>query len=144
MIPMNTSIEEKKLRDDIKSLCLTLRSVLEAELVAIKERNTDELYNLVSQKTTILNELQKKDTYLSELFSLVTETESESVLELKETLNDCRDLNTKNRTIALLELKHTNKSIEHLRSLIKMDDLSLYAPGGQLTVNREKRNLGTI
>ena len=141
---MNTSIEEYKLRDDIKSLCLTLRSVLEAELVAIKERNTDELHNLVSQKTTILNELQKQDTYLSELFSLGTETESESVLELKETLNDCRDLNIKNRTVALLELKHTNKSIEHLRSLIKMDDLPLYAPGGQLTVNREKRILGII
>ena len=141
---MNISIEENRLREDIKSLCITLRSVLEAELVAMKEQNSDELYNLVSQKTTILNELQKKDTYLSELFSHVTESESESVLELKEVLNECRDLNANNRTVALLELKHTNKSIEHLRSLLKMDDLPLYAPGGQLTVNREKRNLGII
>lgn len=141
---MNISNQENILQDDIKSLCFRLRSVLEAELIAIKERNTDELYNLVSQKNTILNELQKIDTYLSDLFSLVSETESDSVLELKKTLNDCRELNTKNRTVALLELKHTNKSIEHLRSLLQMDDLPLYAPGGQLTVNREKRNLGII
>jgi flagellar biosynthesis/type III secretory pathway chaperone len=116
--------------------------VLEAVLVGMKERNSDELYSLVSQKTTILNQLQNSDTYLSELFSLSVQTDS--VLELKESLSECRVLNTKNRTVALLELKHTNKSIEHLRSLLKLDDLPLYAPSGQLTVNREKRNLGTI
>jgi flagellar biosynthesis/type III secretory pathway chaperone len=142
MIPMNTNMAENQRREEIKSLCTALRNVLEAELVAIKERNSDELYSLVSQKTTILNQLQNSDTYLSELFSLSVQTDS--VLELKESLSECRVLNTKNRTVALLELKHTNKSIEHLRSLLKLDDLPLYAPSGQLTVNREKRNLGTI
>lgn len=139
---MNTNMAEKELQEGIKSLCTALRSVLVAELVAIKDRNSDELYILVSQKTTILNNLQKKETYLSELFSNPIATDS--VLELKETLNECRTLNTKNRTVALIELKHTNKSIEHLRSLLKLDDLPLYAPSGQLTVNREKRILGVI
>jgi flagellar biosynthesis/type III secretory pathway chaperone len=141
MNPMNKNMPEEQLREEIKSLCIALRDVLEAELVAINERNSDELYILVSQKTTILNNLQNQDTYLSDLFSLPA---TDSILELKEAFNECRALNTKNRTVALLELKHTNKSIEHLRSLLKLDDLPLYAPSGQLTVNREKRNLGVI
>jgi flagellar biosynthesis/type III secretory pathway chaperone len=141
MNPMNKNMPEEQLREEIKSLCIALRDVLEAELVAINERNSDELYILVSQKTTILNNLQNQDTYLSDLFSLPA---TDSILELKEAFNECRALNTKNRTVALLELNHTNKSIEHLRSLLKLDDLPLYAPSGQLTVNREKRNLGVI
>jgi flagellar biosynthesis/type III secretory pathway chaperone len=139
---MKTNFAENELHEEIKSLSVALRAVLEAELLAIKERNSDELHILVSQKTMILNKLQAQDAYLAELFS--HDNETDSVLELKDTLNECRVLNTENRTVALLELKHTNKSIEHLRSLIKMDDLPLYAPSGQLTVNREKRNLGII
>lgn len=142
MMTINTHIEEQQLQEEIKALCSALRSVLEAELVAITERDSDELHHLVSKKTTILNELQTKDTYLTELFA--QPVTSDAVVELKETLGECRMLNTKNRTVALLELKHTNKSIEHLRSLLKLDDLPLYAPSGQLTVNREKRNLGII
>jgi flagellar biosynthesis/type III secretory pathway chaperone len=141
MNPMTKNMPEEQLREEIKSLCAALRDVLEEELVAINERNSDELYNLVSQKTTILNNLQNQNTYLIDLFSLPA---TDSILELKEALNECRALNTKNRTVALLELKHTNKSIEHLRSLLKLDDLPLYAPSGQLMVNREKRNLGVI
>jgi flagellar biosynthesis/type III secretory pathway chaperone len=142
MIPMNTNMAEKPLREDIKFLCKALRKVLEAELLAIKARDPDELHTLVRQKSKILNDLQQKDTYLAELFA--QPHASDSILELKQTLSECRALNTKNRTVALLELKHTNKSIEHLRSLLKLDDLPLYAPGGQLTVSREKRNLGVI
>ncbi len=139
---MNVNTEDHKIREEIKSLCKALCSVLESELAAIKARDTEELHILVSQKTIILNELQSKDTYLTELFSHADQTDS--IKELKESLNECRMLNTQNRTVAILELKHTNKSIEHLRSLLKLDDLPLYAPSGQLTVNREKRNLGII
>lgn len=142
MMTMHINTEDKKIRDEIKSLCKTLCSVLEAELAAIKKRDPVELHSLVSQKTTILNELQSKDEYLSELFS--HSEQSNSIKELKEILNECRMLNTQNRTLATLELKHTNKSIEHLRSLLNLDDLPLYAPSGQLTVSREKRNLGII
>ena len=42
----------------------------------------------------------------------------------------------------MLELKHTNKSLELLRSVLKMDDLELYSQRGDVDVKREKRKLG--
>lgn len=139
---MNRNSTDIALHEELAALCTELRSVLELEFTAINERDSDRLQSLLSEKTRLLNELQNNDAYLAELFAQSNETTS--VAQLKGTLTMCRELNSRNRLVAQVELKQTNKSIEYLRSLLKMDDLPLYQASGELTVNREKRNLGVI
>lgn len=139
---MNTENPEQHLMIELDALSKNLLSVLRAESQAMKERDIDTLSRLAGEKNGLLNRLQACNDFLSELFS--QEPVSEQTESLKQQLRECHSLNRENRTIATVELKHTKNSIELLRSLLKLDDVPLYGAYGEVTVSREKRNLGVV
>lgn len=139
---MNTENTEQQLIADIDTLSKELLALLTAESDAMKERNIETLTRISSEKNTLLSRLQGCDEFLSQLFARTPETAV--IADLKATLQQCHSLNSDNRTVALVELKHTNNSIELLRSLLNLDDVPLYGAYGKITVSREKRNLGVV
>lgn len=139
---MNTEYADRQLVVELDELSKELVSVLKAEANAMKERDLDSLDRLGNEKSVLLNRLQACNAFLSELFErtpVLPEVEN-----LKQQLRECHSLNRENRTIATVELKHTKNSIELLRSLLKLDDVPLYGAYGEVTVSREKRNLGVV
>ncbi len=139
---MSTEISEQQLILELDGLSKQLINVLKAETVAMKQRDLDALSTLGSQKTVLLNRLQECNEFLSELF--IRTPVSQETETLKQQLRECHSLNRDNRTMATVELKHTQNSIELLRSLLKLDDVPLYGAYGEVTVSREKRNLGVV
>ncbi len=66
-----------------------------------------------------------------------------AVAVLKARFSKCLSDSRNNYALVMLELKHTNKSLELLRSVLRMDDLSLYSNRGTVSVKREKRRFGS-
>lgn len=139
---MNIDNSERQLIQELDALTLKLISVMQRETAAMKKRDLENLSRLSSEKSELLNLLQESNEFISQLLRrspLIPEVE-----RLKQQLAECHSINRVNRTLATVELKHTQNSIELLRSLLKLDDVPLYGAYGQVTVSREKRNLGVV
>lgn len=118
-----------------------LESLLESESQLMQKGTPEDLLALAQRKSDILNGLALKEGHLLGLFA--SYPGDDRVSELKTRLQACRTLNEDNQQVALMELSHTRKSLELLRSMLKMNDVPMYGSTGHLTVNREKRNFGS-
>lgn len=116
------------------------RRLLKDESALMKVRNASDLPELVKKKNEALAGLTQSESFLQYLFS--DYADEAIVVELREELLACRELNRLNKAVAMAELNATRKSLELLRSLQRMDDLPLYGAAGKISVVREKRNLG--
>ncbi len=125
-----------QVREQIKHF----EKLLNDEAALMKVRNADDLPGLVQKKNEAIAALAKNDAFLIHLFS--DYGGEPSVIELREQLEACRELNRVNKAVAMSELKITRKSLDLLRSLQRMDDLPLYGSAGKISVVREKRRLG--
>lgn len=133
--------ESQNVITELDMLANEFKRLLNVETSVMETRSTDALPSLVEEKNQVVTQLQDKETTLIGLFSEYPD--DDSVQKLKRTLTECQLLNRQNQNIALVELKHTQNSLELLRSLLKLDDLPLYSSEGQITVKREKRNFGS-
>ncbi|MGQ7848514.1 hypothetical protein ACUNV4_28720 [Granulosicoccus sp. 3-233] len=116
------------------------RRLLADEAALMKVRNAADLPVLVEKKNQAIAELSRSEAFLIHLFE--AHMDEPSVVELREQLNACRELNRINKAVAMSELNATRKSLDLLRSLQRMDDLPLYGAAGKINVVREKRRLG--
>ena len=116
------------------------KRLLDDEAALMRVRNAGDLSALVTRKNEATGELMQNENFMIHLFS--DHADESSVVELRQQLEACRELNRLNQSVASLELNATRKSLELLRSLQRMDDLPLYGSAGKISVVREKRNLG--
>lgn len=116
------------------------RRLLDDEAALMNVRNAGDLPALVIRKNEAIAELLHNENFMIHLFS--DHANEPSVIALRESLQECRELNKLNQSVASLELNATRKSLELLRSLQRMDDLPLYGAAGKISIVREKRNLG--
>jgi len=133
--------ESQTVITELDLLANEFKRLLNVETNVMETRSADALPSLVDEKNKVVTQLQSKEATLIGLFSEFSE--NDSVQKLKQTLTECQQLNRQNQNIALVELKHTQNSLELLRSLLKLDDLPLYSSEGQIKVKREKRNFGS-
>lgn len=115
--------------------------LLASELHLLKTGQGEGLEAIAEAKQSLVEAIGKEEDDLIELFN--AEQDSEDVQSLKQRLMQCRTENRNNHALVMLELKQTNKSLELLRSVLKMDDLSLYSELGKVHINREKRRFGS-
>jgi flagellar biosynthesis/type III secretory pathway chaperone len=126
---------------ELDELASEFTNILSTETRVMETRSSDALAGLMERKNELIARLQQQESMLVTLFTEYPD--HASVKELKLQFERCQELNRRNQSIALLELKHTQNSLELLRSLLNLDDLPLYSPVGQIRIKREKRNLGS-
>lgn len=117
-------------------------ALLDEEYALMQSRDVGAMPALLVRKNAIVTKLAGFEPQLSSMF--LASTLSAPVLELQQLISSCQQLNRRNQTIALVEVRHAHKALALLRSLMKLDDLTLYSGGGALTVAREKRSLGSV
>lgn len=115
--------------------------LLAGELHLLKTGQADGLESIATAKQILVDQIAEKETRLIALFDELPQ--DVEIMNLKQRLMQCRTDNKNNHALVMLELKHTNSSLELLRSVLNMDDLSLYSERGKVQVNREKRNIGS-
>lgn len=139
-INANTSTHSLML-EKANHLVSEFERLLASELHLLKTGQGEGLEAIADAKQSLVEELSKEDENLIELFN--TRRDQDDVQALMQRLAQCQTENRNNHALVMLELKHTNKSLELLRSVLKMDDLSLYSALGKLRVNRERRRFGS-
>jgi len=115
--------------------------LLSSELDLLKNGQIEGLEAIAEAKHELMDQIGAREGQLIKLFE--DTTANSKVKHLKERLKKCRADNKDNHALVMLELKHSKKSLELLRSVLNMDDLSLYSENGEVEVNREKRKLGS-
>ncbi len=124
----------------VEQQVLRFKRLLDDEAALMKVRNAGDLPLLVARKNEAIAELMKNENFMIHLFA--DHADESAVAALRQQLDACRALNSLNRSVASIELSATRKSLELLRSLLRMDDLPLYGSAGKISVVREKRDLG--
>lgn len=129
------------LLDKVNALVTEFERLLASELHLLKTGRGEGLEAIANAKQSLIEAIAKEESNLVELFK--AEPGNDDVQSLKQRLVQCRTENRNNYALVMLELKHTNKSLELLRSVLKMDDLSLYSEHGKVRIKREKRRFGS-
>ena len=115
--------------------------LLASELQLLKTGKEEGLEAIAAAKQSLVEKISLEESGLIDLFR--TQHQNSEVERLKQRLQQCRVDNKSNHALVMLELKHTNKSLELLRSILNMDDLPLYSERGKVRVKREKRRFGS-
>ncbi len=115
--------------------------LLASESYLLETGQAKGLQAIAEAKDVLVGKLSKHEHMLINIFE--HEADLPAVAGLKARLVKCRVDNQNNHALVMLELKHANKSLELLRSVLRMDDLSLYSERGTVNVNREKRRFGS-
>lgn len=130
-----------RLITDTSKLLTELERLLAGEVQLLSSGQVDGLEAVARAKGLVVQQI---DGYQTRLVSLMEQfPEHPDVQKLKHRLMQCREENRNNHALVMLELKHTNKSLELLRSVLQMNDLSLYGEHGEVQIKREKRRLGS-
>ena len=123
-------------------LVAELETLLQSECKMMQSSSPEDLLALAQRKEMILGALATREQALIRLFAEASVADV-SVNSLKQRLLACRTLNEQNQHVALIELSQTRKSLELLRSMLKMNDVPTYGSTGHVTVTREKRDFGS-
>ena len=134
-------LQQSTLLTETGRLVSELETLLASESRTMQSSTPEDLIALAQRKGDILNGIAAREISLIELFS--RNTRDTQIIDLKNRLQACRTMNGQNQQVALVELSHTRKSLEMLRSLLKMNDVPVYGSTGQVTVTREKRDFGS-
>lgn len=118
----------------------TLNDVLEREYQALMDRDIVLINTLASEKEGLLNSLAHLEPHLRAVYNAVEMQEDEH--SVQQLLQLCRDLNTRNQSLALVAIDQNKKSLSLLRNVLKLDQSSEYSPSGELNADNSKRYLG--
>jgi len=126
-----------------------LYGVLEAELLVLQTRRVEEIGAMTEEKRTLIDQLAELEPAVKSLLTSdntdgKTLADEEEVLAFKNRIQACQARNKNNQALALMELDHSREALALLRSLMQLEDVTLYGAGGNLSVIREKRNLGAV
>lgn len=136
-----TDLQQSTLLIETGRLVTELETLLTSESRMMQSSTPDDLLAIAQRKESILGGIAARETSLIQLFTGVSHDTRTN--ELKSRLQVCRAVNEQNQQVALIELNHTRKSLEMLRSLLNMNDVPVYGSTGQVTVTREKRDFGS-
>ena len=140
-----TSPSNKEATDQVlntaEQLISEFERLLTSEMHLLKTGRAEGMQAIAEAKQVLIDKLSGIEPELVELF--INQAHVPEIQNLKDRLLQCRTDNRNNHSLVMLELKHTNKSLELLRSVLKMDDLELYGQRGDVDIKREKRKLGS-
>ncbi len=139
---LQAPLDEQSVLQEVTVVVGEFIALLDEEHALMQSRDVGAMPALLVRKNAIVTKLAGFEPQLSSMF--VVSTPSVPVLELQQLIGSCQQLNRRNQTIALVEVRHAHKALALLRSLMNLDDLTLYGGGGALTVAREKRSLGSV
>lgn len=122
-------------------LVLEFERLLESERYLLSTGKASGMQAIADAKQSVVAQLQEHDMQLRDLFA--SGNADKDVAKLKTRMMQCQTDNKSNHSLVMLELKHVNKSLDLLRSVLKMNDLSLYSSRGAVTVKREQRRIGS-
>jgi flagellar biosynthesis/type III secretory pathway chaperone len=127
--------------DIAQRLANDFEQLLDEEHALLGSASTQNLQKLADKKKSLVDSLTTIEPQLIKL--LKDYPEQPEIASIRKILGKCQTRNRDNQVLTQLVLKHTNSSLELLRTLQQMDDLSLYAASGELDVKREQRDLGS-
>ncbi|MFK7997426.1 MAG: flagellar export chaperone FlgN [Granulosicoccus sp.] len=139
--PPPDSPSQQSLISKAEHLIGEFERLLASELHLLKTGQSVGLEEIAEAKQALVDQIGGHEAELIGLFE--QQRDNVEVDELKKRLTQCRTDNKSNHALVMLELKHANKSLELLRSVLNMDDLSLYSERGEVQINREKRKFGS-
>ncbi|NND89872.1 MAG: flagellar protein FlgN [Granulosicoccus sp.] len=132
--------DHQLLVQEVARLVSSLSALLDEEFKVMKVSSAESLEALLARKEAVLDAIGQRESELAQLFG---QSPGDPVVEaLRTQVRQCHELNQRNKTIANLHLSHTRKSLELLRSMLKMNDVPVYGASGEVTIKREKRDLG--
>lgn len=123
-----------------------LLDVVNQEREYMRKRDVTAVNALTMNKQRLLEALAVLEPSLAELHSRQSEAGVAVVDAFSRVVNlmeQARRANSENMGIAMTELTHAHDALALLRSMLSLDDLTLYGIGGALNVNREQRRLGS-
>ncbi|MEE9320426.1 MAG: flagellar export chaperone FlgN [Granulosicoccus sp.] len=130
-------------------LASRLYDILAVELDVMQARRVEEVNAMTEEKRLLVDQLAQLEPAIRSHLSASDATgqmlvDDEGVLEFKERIQACQARNKNNQTLALVELGHSREALALLRSLMQLEDVTLYGAAGDLSIIREKRNLGAV
>lgn len=125
----------------VSELVSEFERLLTSEQYLLSTGKSSGMQAIADAKQTVVAQLQAREEQLKELFAI--NGADEGVALLKARMTQCQSDNKSNHSLVMLELKHVNKSLDLLRSVLKMNDLSLYSSRGAVTIKREQRRIGS-
>lgn len=117
-----------------------LAEVLETEYQALIDRDVALINTLAEEKRKLLDSLAGLEPHLRVAFKDADFPEDEH--SMQKLLQLCSQLNTRNNSLVLLAIDQNRKSISLLRSILQLDQTSVYSAKGELRADRSKRYLG--
>ncbi len=131
----------QELMTKTSQLVTEFEQLLSSERYLLSTGKSSGMEAISEAKHSVVTQLQERDEQLKNLF--MNRGSVKGVAELKARMMQCQSDNKSNHALVMLELKHANKSLDLLRSVLKMNDLSLYSSRGAVTVKREQRRIGS-
>lgn len=126
---------------DTEILVSEFERLLASEMHLLETGQAGGLQAIAEAKDVLIGKISARESILIDVFA--RQSQIPAVASLKARLVKCRIENKNNHALVMLELKHTNKSLELLRATLRMDDLCLYSEYGTVNVKREKRRFGS-
>ena len=118
-----------------------LNDVLEREYRALLGRDVFLINSLASEKAVLLDSLARLEPQLRVVYNAAEVQEGEH--SVQRLLQLCRDLNARNHSLVMIAIDQNRKSLSLLRSVLKLDQTSVYSADGELNADRSKRYLGS-
>lgn len=139
--PGNMNDDEIQLLNEMSGLVDQLSGVLMEEYDAVKSGALETLHALLVRKEQLLVLVQDREAGLGQVLS--RESSEPAVHSLKVRVRKCHELNERNKTVTQVQIGHTRKSLELLRSMLMLNDVPVYGATGEVTISREKRDFGS-
>jgi flagellar biosynthesis/type III secretory pathway chaperone len=117
-----------------------LHEVLEDEYRALTHQDEPSIQSLVAKKKALLDSLHNVEPQLHEIFN--TFDTNKDVESLQKKIRLCSELNKRNRYVVLTAIDQNRKSLALLRSILKLDQSSVYSKTGELNTDNSTRYLG--
>lgn len=138
---MTGSVSKKSEVKEVSRCVDELLSVLREEFSLMKANSADSLGGLIARKEQLIQSIAQREPTLHLVFEQLGS--DPTVQELRERIKQCSELNQRNKELANVQLTYTRKSLELLRSTLKLNDVPVYGATGEISVSREKRHFGS-
>ena len=139
-LAINTTTSSADLIANVSENAEKLSDVLEREYRAIVDRDVTLINSLSVEKVALLDSLARLEPHLRMVYNAAEVQEGK--LSVRRLLQLCSDLNTRNHSLVLIAIDQNRKSLSLLRSVLNLDQTSVYSATGELNADRSKRYLG--
>ncbi|MEE9333790.1 MAG: flagellar protein FlgN [Granulosicoccaceae bacterium] len=118
-----------------------LSDVLEREYSALMDRDVQLINSLGTEKVLLLDTLARLEPHLRGIYNAANVQDGES--SVQQLLQLCTEKNARNRSLVLIAIDQNRKALSLLRSVLKLDQTSVYSASGELNADKSKRYLGS-